>query len=502
VRRAAVVAFAVASSLIAVSPAYGASAAAVPDRSQVELVGGQRVTFGAHGDRVPRGSDVRMRRLMKRAPRFAAKLPVIWCGTPRSTDDSVHNSFSGPRFKVVYAYANDQPDRFSDYRDMIQGDVATVRDWVIAASGNAKSIRFDTGTDCGPEFVDIAVIQLPWSRSFYRGSALRAEYVHDHVDQALGGLGGKWNTLIYADALYANDGVTGSGLLTSDDTHGAANESNVGGAAAMIWGHGGPDFSYERQTTFLHEATHNMGAVQDSAPNSTLGGHCYEMWDVMCYDDDGPGPVGLVFNCLETFPLPYECGGDDYFNPSPVAGTYLATHWNVYDSAFLCPVATCVASGGSQPPPPPPPPNPVTPGPGDTTPADPGPAPDPGQPVGADAEAWLTTFLADSTARVKKVGLRGLAQGKAVPLRGTVPAGYAVQVDLLWGASAIAGGSLDASGVARLKVPRIHRLLLARKRKVRLVLQAVIRSAAAGGIPSLKRVAVTLKAPPRKKKHR
>jgi hypothetical protein len=103
---------------------------------------------------------------------------------------------------------------------------------------------------------------------------------------------------------------------------------------------------------------------------------------------------------------------------------------------------------------------------------------------------------------VRKVGLRGLAQGKAVALRGTVPAGYYVQVDLLWGASAIAGGSLDAAGAAKLKIPRIHRVLLAKKRKVRLVLQAVIRSSAAGGIPSLKKLAVTLKAPPRKKQRR
>jgi len=31
----------------------------------------------------------------------------------------------------------------------------------------------------------------------------------------------------------------------------------------------------------------------------------------------------------------YDCGGDDYFNVAPAAGTYLADHWNLYDNRFL-----------------------------------------------------------------------------------------------------------------------------------------------------------------------
>ena len=36
-----------------------------------------------------------------------------------------------------------------------------------------------------------------------------------------------------------------------------------------------------------HEIGHNLGAVQDSAPHSSLAGHCYESLDVMCYADGG-----------------------------------------------------------------------------------------------------------------------------------------------------------------------------------------------------------------------
>jgi hypothetical protein len=42
----------------------------------------------------------------------------------------------------------------------------------------------------------------------------------------------------------------------------------------------------------------------------------------------------------------YDCGRDDYFNPAPAPGSYLATHWNTYDSAFLAPCAEIVPACG------------------------------------------------------------------------------------------------------------------------------------------------------------
>jgi hypothetical protein len=89
----------------------------------------------------------------------------------------------------------------------------------------------------------------------------------------------------------------------------------------------------------LHEMSHNMGAVQESAPHSSGYGHCWDGYDVMCYYPDGPDPRHVMtYECptiAGVMNQGYDCGSDDYFNVAPAAGSYLATHWNLYDNAFL-----------------------------------------------------------------------------------------------------------------------------------------------------------------------
>jgi hypothetical protein len=477
----------------------------VTEPSTTYSAGGESVEVSMHGDRMPPGSDFELRTRERTVPRIAeAALPATWCGSERSADDTANASHSGARVKVVYAHAADQPNRFGTYRDLIQSDIGTVANWVAAASGGQRTIRFDTGTECGPDYVDIASIQLPRTRATYTGSAGRAGMVMQDVKAALSGMTGTRNYLVYADGLYANDWVLGTAQMPEDDRASAANFANYGGTVAMVWGDGDPDFIMDRLTTVLHEVSHTLGAVQDSAPQSSGAGHCFEMHDVMCYPDGGPrgSSSDLVFNCAETAPLlAYECGMDDYFNPSPASGSYLDTHWNLFDAAFMCEVASCVLPKGTTPPPPDPTPTPA-PTPADPGPVAPPPGPDPGQPAGEDAAVWLNGFMAGGTSALKKLGLRGLAQGRALTLSGTAPIGHSVQVDLMMGAAALTGGALDASGKTRLKIPRAHRRILAKRRSVRLVLQGVIRAAAGGGPPTVKRVSVTLKLPAKKRKRR
>jgi hypothetical protein len=100
----------------------------------------------------------------------------------------------------------------------------------------------------------------------------------------------------------------------------------------------------------LHEITHTLGAVQDTAPHASGASHCWDEHDVMCYDDAGPyfrdggGNGDLQTLCNQTLQA-YDCDEDDYFNYSPPAGSYLATHWNAARSTFMCPLARCDTPG-------------------------------------------------------------------------------------------------------------------------------------------------------------
>jgi hypothetical protein len=90
----------------------------------------------------------------------------------------------------------------------------------------------------------------------------------------------------------------------------------------------------------LHEFSHTLGAVQGSAPHSSKDetsepGHCNDEPDiqqggndVMCKSDKPD--TAFEDACKESgFAFRYDCNNDDYFNPKPAPGSYLATHWNL-----------------------------------------------------------------------------------------------------------------------------------------------------------------------------
>ena len=56
----------------------------------------------------------------------------------------------------------------------------------------------------------------------------------------------------------------------------------------------------------------------------------------MCYDDGGGAPRAV---CPAAFPPTLDCNKDDYFNPVPPSGSYLATHWNTALNKYLAGIA-------------------------------------------------------------------------------------------------------------------------------------------------------------------
>src|SRR3954469_22067648 len=304
----------------------------------------------------------------------APGLPTSWCGSETTTDDTADATFDKtlPQFKVIYAYPADRPDRFDQWKDALQADLSLIEQFVSSQVGSTRAPRFDMGTSCGPYYLDIQTVALPGSRATYVQNMNAVEtYVKTKVNPSPGG---RRNYVIIADTLSAGT-LNGVGELyegsTASQRPDVANVHNSGGLTSVLWvpdtAPPGSDPNGWWPEGVLHEMTHNLGGVQWGAPHSTqpAGGsnytysHCWDGRDVMCYQD-GPamshGYSATTCAALAgAMPQTYDCGQDDYFNPAPPPGSYLATHWNVYNNLFMAecgtlPAGTCITSGPTDPP--------------------------------------------------------------------------------------------------------------------------------------------------------
>jgi hypothetical protein len=291
-------------------------------------------------------------------------LPTTWCGTERTTDDIVNAAqlSDEPFYKVVYAYAADQPDRFDTWKNQLQANVSLIGQFMSQQDGATKAPRFDMGTSCGPQYLDIQTVALPLNKASYDDNFTA---IKTDVTARLGAASAKRNVLILADMLttHASNSLYGLGEhynSGTSDIPGATNPHNNGNLYSALFppvGYSPPTVSGQQfypgfwPEGMLHEVSHTLGAVNYSAPHTSAGaegprGHCTDGYDVMCYAD-GPSPT--VPYTTTTCPQiagsaglvqTYDCGGDDYFNPSPASGSYLDTHWNLYNSIFESSCAT------------------------------------------------------------------------------------------------------------------------------------------------------------------
>ncbi len=297
---------------------------------------------------------------------FAGISPT-WCGTPSSTDDALNESgsLSDAKVHIVYAHPSDVASRFSTLDDVIQADVNAIVDRIAAQTGSGKSIRFDLGTDGGTGCVDITSIALPGTAAYY-DSGTFGKIVTDVAAAGFSGFSTSpgstlpatpRNLMIYAD-LDPTGTTQGTAQQYGEDSE-AGGYHNLGGLMGVIYDQAAvlTDATAagieKRRVAVMHETGHMLGAVQgvlpadDDPPNGSSAGHCFEEWDVMCYDDGTP--FALTYTCgTELSPVPslFDCAQDDYFDPTETASTYLDTHWNLYDSPFMCatsPTTVCAS---------------------------------------------------------------------------------------------------------------------------------------------------------------
>ena len=313
---------------------HGPDAAGVVDR------GAEAPAPAGGADGKPLALDARGKPVAGPAHR---RLPAAWCGTPRTTDDRAHEVDNGAyRYHAIYALPADAPDRFGRLASTLQADAFQASALLELAYGRA--VRFDIGTGCGPQYLDITVVRLPQTSAQLRAVADTATGTLDAVtdgiraagfetirstDTVESAAGRNRNFLVWIDGP-SPPAACGQATSFDDPTRDASNLNNLGGKVALVFPDGRGGFC--SSNTVRHEIGHNLGALQPVAPHAFDGAHCSDAYeDTMCYSQAprvGNGQRGRYF----------DYGNDDYWDPP--RGRALPW-WTANLNRFLCPDQHC-----------------------------------------------------------------------------------------------------------------------------------------------------------------
>jgi len=317
--------------------AKGKHLAHCPDHMKVATASGI-CTHGA--DEARAGVDVTQPRSVQELrnaaydgnPPATTPATVPGVGVPSTDGSGVFvcegNGTSGKRVQVLYVRTADVTSRFAALRDTLEQD-ALYADWQYNASaaqtGGARHLRFVTDSaGNGGCTLDIKEVVLPTPPN---GTAFDFGYSTSKLSAA-GYNSSSRKYLMFTDATY----LCGVGSMWGDDRAGSVNYSDYYSAEYARVDSGCWHYAEG------HELMHNLGGVQDSAPHSSLGGHCYDEYDDMCYSDGGSyftSGGAMQYPCAGSQADYMDCNKDDYFNTAPVAGSYLATKWNTATSSYL-----------------------------------------------------------------------------------------------------------------------------------------------------------------------
>ncbi|WP_418955500.1 RICIN domain-containing protein [Streptomyces tritici] len=268
---------------------------------------------------------------------------------------------TGNRVQVVYVHAPGR-DRYAQYFPSFRkwaADADLIYSESAKDTGGVRHIRYVTAADCTPTVLNIELPDSALAEFSATNRALAAKGL-DRRDRKY---------MIFADAQV----YCGIGTFAGDERPGQNNLSNFGPS------YGRTDAGCWGGHTAAHELGHNLGAVNNSAPNTSRGAHCTDEWDVMCYSDSPYYPKMRTVCQGQDYENRLDCNHDDYFHTNPRPGSYLATHWNIADNQFL------TRSGGTTNPDPGPSPKPT-----------PTPTPTPTDGSGAGPTVTVGQIAADS----------------------------------------------------------------------------------------------------------
>ncbi|MDF9810946.1 hypothetical protein M2266_000177 [Streptomyces sp. SPB162] len=232
---------------------------------------------------------------------------------------------TGNRVQVVYAHGPGA-NRFAEYLPSFKKwahDSDVIYNASATETGGVRHIRYVTESDC-----TVAVLNLEVPAAAMQDFSATNQAL---ATQGLNRRDRKY--MIFADS----NVYCGIGSFAGDERPGPENSSNFGPS------YGRTDSGCWGGSTPAHELGHNLGAVNNSAPNTSRGGHCVDEWDIMCYSDTPYYPQMQIHCPNRSSDDRLDCNHDDYFNTNPQPGSYLTTHWNIANNQFL------LTNGGSNP---------------------------------------------------------------------------------------------------------------------------------------------------------
>ncbi len=254
----------------------------------------------------------------------------------------------GRRVQVLYLHGAGATslDKLRPNFEAITRQVEGIFAATAADQGGVRLLRYVTGAGCALSIIDLSV----------SSNALAS---FDAMVSELRTAGFNSSARIY-HAFVAASAFCGLGQVYYDDQPGPGNANNVYAQYSRV------DQGCWTATASAHEIGHNLGAVQNSAPNATGASHCRDEYDVMCYPDGGPGGP-MSYPCPIAGEDRLDCRADDYFALVPATGSYLATHWNTAGASALSTASGPTSSTTAPPPTTVPPPTTSTTGPTGTT---------------------------------------------------------------------------------------------------------------------------------------
>ena len=282
-------------------------------------------------------------------PKFAGSGSSLFgSGEPACVDASDYHA------QLVYARAKDTPSRFLEMAPKL-------RSWTKSADGilNEEAKRFQVSANlkvaCDKKEISVLEVLLPnTSDNYLKGAGTREMLMGDLAPLGYNKKNEKYIVFYDGRASGCSRGGATAPCVSQQNPKGPDDrlvEDNIYNSGpdyvflytvdeALVQQYFGTSYEMLGPLFVLHEYAHTMGAVQPSAPHSTKKEltdgqkHCTDSktvgqggTDVMC-KSDGQGEV-FGNACPGLLPFRFDCNNDDYFNPKPEAGSYLATHWNL-----------------------------------------------------------------------------------------------------------------------------------------------------------------------------